>query len=704
LKAFGPVVRLLTAPPRFDDCLKLGRRISEGPYTLPNPEILNVRAGAIPAPRIIPQVRNATNPEPSSEPQPPSSAEYHEPARAIKAFKDKKVKFGEDLNLNDRLKGVIGELIRAGGGDVTDSLEAAYIYVCNYRDGADYVEASQKKKYVGNLSWLYYMITHDTWTDPMRRMLHYPRPRNGIPGFEKYKISISSYTGEARVYLENLVKASGAEFTKTFKQDNTHLITAHKQSEKCEAAEEWGVHVVNHLWLEESYARCKEQPLSRSQYVYFPGRTNLGEVIGQTEIDPDAVEKNYFSKNRKPTLTKGESGASTASAKRSAAKPTNEQNAQASTPLASKHTRTKRAAEATTPLPPSRIDGKENETPGTTGSRGAKNRALSKLHEAAPDIAKFEQEMKRKGGVVYGGRRDKEAEVADKKKKGRESTPSKRSIDEVDNDGESSADDAAGEAGQRAKKAKKEKLPPAKHRMVITKFDRWLNDPDKESRDKAALRELGIQIVADATKNVDLLCAPNIVRTEKFISALACGPTVVSTSYLEYALKNHKLPPAEKHLLQDKNYEQQHGFKLQEALERARQNKKRLLRDWTIFCTDDVPGGYDTFKGIITANGGTCQKWAGRPTGIRAVKRTIDESVGDISQNQEEDEGDVLYLISSDKPKNPSLWKKFRELAEKNDMVPRIVTTQWILFVVMAQYIHCDPQWELGEKTMKAKK
>jgi hypothetical protein len=411
--------------------------------------------------------------------------EHLEHPRAIKAFKDKKVKFGEDLPLNDRLKAVITELIRAGGGDVTDSVDVAQIYVCNYRGGDDYIRASQNKKYVGNLSWLYYLITYDTWTDPMRRMMHYPRPRSGIPGFEKYKISISSYTGEARVYLENLVKASGAEFTKTFKQDNTHLITAHKQSEKCEAAEEWGVHVVNHLWLEESYAKCKEQPLSKSQYVYFPERTNLGEILGQTEIDRDAVEKNYFPKGRKPVLAKVDSGVNNVPASSTLVKPTKDQPAHAGTPVASKTKRTKTAPEIATPLASRHIDGKENETPGTTGSRGAKSRALSKLHDAAPDIAKFEQEMKRKGGVIYGGRREKEMEVPEKKKKGRDSTtPSKRSINEVNEDEENSGDELSEEPGKKVKKAKKDKLPPAKHRMVITKFDRWLGNPEKEAQDK----------------------------------------------------------------------------------------------------------------------------------------------------------------------------------------------------------------------------
>lgn len=391
------------------------------------------------------------------------------------AFNGKKVKFGSDLPLNDRLRSVITDLIKSGGGDVVDNIEAAHIYVCNYRDGDDYIKASQSKKSVGNLSWLYYLITHDTWTDPMRRLMHYPRPRDGIPGFDKYRISISSYTGEARVYLENLVKASGAGFTKTFKQDNTHLITAHKQSEKCEAAEEWGVHVVNHLWLEESYAKCQEQPLSKRQYIYFPERTNLGEVLGQTEFDRAAVEKHYFPKTRKSAPAKADK--------------TREQNDAGLTPLTSKNKKSKvapeTAAEVATPVAARHIDGKENETPGTTGSRGAKSRALSKLHDAAPDIAKFQQEMKRKGGVVHGGRRDKETEVPEKKTKGRDSTtPSKRSIADVNEGEDGSEDDLAGETDKKVKKAKKDKLPPAKHRMVITKFDRWLGDAEKEAQDK----------------------------------------------------------------------------------------------------------------------------------------------------------------------------------------------------------------------------
>lgn len=399
------------------------------------------------------------------------------------------------MELSDHLKGVIEGLIKAGGGKVVKNVDDADIYVCHYRDGDDYVKASQSKKDVGNLSWLYYLISHNAWTDPMRRLLHYPRPKNGIPEFADFKISISSYTGEARVYLENLVKATGATFTKTFRQDNTHLIAAHTNSEKCEAAKEWNVHIVNHLWIEESYARCKEQTLTDSRYTFFPAATNLGEVLGQTEIDRAAVEKFFFKpqpKGRKaretaqapkrPAVTE-----SSASLVRVPSEPVPK-----SSPLAPPKSKRARTGPTTTPVANRHSDEKENETPGTTGSRGAKDRAISKIHDAAPDMALFEKEMKRKGGVIHGGKRDKDTDTAGKPKKsaGRESTGSKRSFTELEEDGETTVDEIEEETATKGRKGKKAKLTPIKYRMLLSKDERWLNNAQKESTDKVCFYNL----------------------------------------------------------------------------------------------------------------------------------------------------------------------------------------------------------------------
>ena len=476
------------------------------------------------------------------------------------------------------------------------------------------------------------------------------------------------------MYLENLVKATGAEFTKTFKQDNTHLITAHKHSEKCDAAQEWGVSVMNHLWLEESYAKCKILPIGDNRYTFFPPRTNLGEILGQTEIDRGATERMFFPKHKSSKPVPG-------------------------SPV-SKAKRAKATESAQTPLPSRHRDESQIQTP---GSRGAKDRAMTKIHSVAEDVMQFEKEMKRKGCVVHGGRRrvedEAEPQAAKAKKTKERDSVTKRPIGEVEE--EEKSDDEPDELATKNKRAKKDKLPDVVYRMLVSKDERWTSG-EKASKDKSRLRELGLLITEDF-KRIDLLCAPTAVRTKKFVAAMACGPTLVSSSYLDFALKHNKLPPPEKHTLEAPDFEREHGFKMSEAIDRARQNKHRLLRDWTIFCTHNIAGGFDTYKDIIEANGGKCLEWKGKPTTATASKRLINTSTCE-SQNQKEDEGDVLYLISNPDQKQFPNWVKFRQLAAKHDMIPRIVKSEWLLIVAMAQYVHWKKEWELTEDIVKSMK
>lgn len=340
-----------------------------------------------------------------------------------------------DLDLGSRLRGTIEDVIVGGGGTVTGSIHKADMYVCHHRDGRDYRIASRAGKDVGNLSWLYYLITHNAWTSPLRRLLHYPIARGGLPGFDRYRISLSNYGGEARLYLENLVVAAGGEYTKTLRQDNTHLITARPYSEKCDAAREWNIHMVNHLWLEESYAKWEEQSLTNPRYTHFPPRTNLGEVVGQTQIDPKAMESIFYPVLEEDEMTDDDRVASPMKLKN--------QNTPSKVPASvvddggphqmaggigksspnplavrGPHaTRLKRDMKGpTTPAGVRRsLEGQENHqnsddvhTPSTTGSRGAKDRAVARIHDLAPDIALYEKEKRRVGGVVRGGKRSKE--------------------------------------------------------------------------------------------------------------------------------------------------------------------------------------------------------------------------------------------------------------------------------------------------------
>lgn len=475
---------------RFDDCLKLGRRIDEGPYCLPDPDILRMKAGDRMPEVHRDDMEGATSARPEHLPT-PSNSPRGSFARPVSVFKFKKVMLSSDLEISSHLRGTIEDLIRTGGGTVTGSVYKADIFICQYRELLDYRIASRAGKDVGSLSWLYYLIVHNVWTSPMKRLLHYPVSREGLPGFKNFRISLSNYNGEARVYLENLAKAAGGEFTKTMKEDNTHLITAHTMSEKCEAAKEWNINMVNHLWLEESYANWQIQTISNSRYTHFPNRTNLGEVVGSTPIDKQIMERFFFppgsdietppGQNPKPVPVKDSSPApskSTMNPPMSSAVPFRSSNSDVVTPKGIKDSRRHTDGNAyRTPAASRFADGKENETPSTTGSRSAKDKAAAKLHDLAGDIALFEKETKRVGGVIHGGRRKNDADRI------RSPPNRKRSVSREDD-----TDTGADEETKRAKRAKKVKSvgPPAM-RLALTGYKRWVGNAKKEGEERVRM-------------------------------------------------------------------------------------------------------------------------------------------------------------------------------------------------------------------------
>ncbi len=481
----------MTGLARFDDCLKLGKRIDERPYLLPNPEILR-KAPEDPL-RILENadLRGASSIQAGSLPSPKGSPSPQR--RQLKVFLGKKVMMSSDLEIGPRLRGIIEGLVVSGGGQITGSVYSSDIYVCHYREGEEYQVASREGKNVGNLTWLYHLLTHNKWTSPMRRLLHYPVPRTGLPGFENYRISLSNYNGEARIYLENLVLAAGGEFTKTMKQDNTHLITAHTVSEKCEAAKEWNINIINHLWLEESYARWQVQSLTNPRYSHFPPRTNLGEVVGQTQINRQALETIFFppqasaSKEEEErstdaltrTMSSSNLAGNSVPQSSSLAKPRHTEvvtkpQTDGQTPKVSKKTGPEKTGKAPTPSTPHVIHGdKENETPSTTGSRGAKDRAVAKLHDLAPDIALYEKERKRVGGVIFGGRRASDPQASDP---GKKRTLSRDEDDALEHE----------EEARDSKRAKKAKTAPVM-KLLLSSYQRWVGQPKREDEDRVSV-------------------------------------------------------------------------------------------------------------------------------------------------------------------------------------------------------------------------
>lgn len=462
----------------------------------------------------------------------PTTAPENTKSRPASVFNHRTIKLSVDLPLNERFLAIIRAHITKGGGKITDDVEECDIYICHYREGDDYIYAAQKKKHVGNIAWLLYLVTHDEWTSPLRRLLHYPVPRGGIPGFEGCKITVSNYGGEARTYLENLIRACGAEFTKTMKQDNTHLITARNSSEKCEAALDWNVTMVNHLWIEESYAKCEMQhPSNNKKYTTFPQRTNLSEVIGQTSLDETILREVYYPGGEDVV---SEAGSDTASEQENEVE-AGEEIAEVAVPVRakpaakgkksplSKADNSNKAALAT-PARSTRSggSGKENVTPASrpSTSRSAKSTALNKLHVLAPDIALYEKEKKRMSNGPFGGKRaaseleKQQAEAAEKEKE-------KKDAAQDDEDGE------------RPAKRQRSSRPPVQYRICLTGWKRWLA-PDVKSvsqEDKERVSGQAGGLVMTLEIAMLTISAAKIAtngyqyRTRRTAMRLPCGPT-----------------------------------------------------------------------------------------------------------------------------------------------------------------------------------
>jgi hypothetical protein len=132
-------------------------------------------------------------------------------------------------------------------------------------------------------------------------------------------------------------------------------------------------------------------------------------------------------------------------------------------------------AQVTTPAPNRRISaGKENDTPSSTGSRSAKEKAVSRLHGLADDIALYEKEKKRKG-PIWGGERA--ANKVDKERSAeRSSSPGqKHEADEEFSDEEDH-------------NPKRQRVGPKTvgMKLLITGYKEWIGAAAKEDADKVS--------------------------------------------------------------------------------------------------------------------------------------------------------------------------------------------------------------------------
>ena len=391
-------IRLMS---RFDDCLKLRRKVDEKPYLLPDPPLFK----ALAAQNIG---INAAEPVSSdhlaythfgsvkSQSSPPQSTAIIFKGNHTTVF------LAKDLGVTARLRDTLEQVIQHAGGKLVDSVDKAQVYVGMWREKDDYVQASRKGAVVGNLTWLYYMLANDRWISPRCHLLHYPCVRGGMAEMQSMVLdficsvsnvqimTVTNYQGEARAYLEKLIEACGAKFTRNMTTQNTHLIAASKAGDKCKHAHDWGIDIVNHLWLEETYAKWQLQSVTVPRYTHFPPQTNLTEIIDKTEIQEEGIREFYMPREEDEEEMQDVQQLGSSTATNGNVQSSYMQHSEQKTPAPVPK---KVSAASKGPVTPA---AGPTETPGSTRRKAAEN-AMNKLHnEIMPDVLAWQKEKNRK--------------------------------------------------------------------------------------------------------------------------------------------------------------------------------------------------------------------------------------------------------------------------------------------------------------------
>ena len=204
---------------------------------------------------------------------------------------------------------------------------------------------------------------------------------------------------------------------------------------------------------------------------------------------------------------------------------------------------------------------------------------------------------------------------------------------------------------------------------------------------------MGILIVPDFVSCTHI-ASPHILRTKKFICALAHAPMYLSTDFVNDCLSQNKRLEPEQYLLQDTEGEDKMGYKLSDVIARAKSNKGQLLQGYTVYCTENIHGGFDTYKSIVDVNGGTCLMYRARAGSTATLRAGLDEG----SDGSEVEAPENVYLISGTTPDEAKLWPRFRQMIEGMGKNPLVVRFEWMVDLAMLQMHQWRDDYILTDK------
>ena len=183
------------------------------------------------------------------------------------------------------------------------------------------------------------------------------------------------------------------------------------------------------------------------------------------------------------------------------------------------------------------------------------------------------------------------------------------------------------------------------------------------------------------------LAAPHILRTEKFLCALAYAPTVVSLKWvydclekdtvLGMSLLTRLTSDPKLYPLRDRENEKKYEFLLDESVSRARDNRGQLFKNYQVYISNSL-SVHSALLRIVETNSGEARVVSSTIKGRARIMRT--DYVRAVNQ----------ILICDPTAEDQGLRNKFQEEVKPGNLKAGVYTPEWILRSVLRQKIAED--------------
>lgn len=680
-------------------------------------------------------------------------------------FKEKEFYLAEDLRLGARIGDLIKSLIRSAGGQVSESIEEnnggndkngadgntaiQKIYVGKYRAGRDYITSSKQKYTVGNLSWLFAMLARNEYFSPLNNLLHYPISKTGLPDFENLIFSATNYTGDGRMYLEKLITSIGGNFSRSLNPRVDYLICARPVGAKYEAAQSWdSIRIRNHLWIEECYKQWLfiNSDGKSDKYCTINETNEPSSLLGNVKFDEESIQKFYDASKRQRSISTSNDDSrqsdkeSVSTAGKSKKKPKTTKTAKTAAVEAAKA-----EAEATKTTTTTTATTKTTEyTPILTSGRKAALKAAQKLHSDMEELNVFQKqhrnqkfpklpseieadrakrELKRKSGSEESNSSNSKSSQStatdDKEKDTTFITTATATATTMPTATSPSAAATGTNPRKRQKKSISRSATPEAHAQSqssvddqsTTNFDFHIittGCDDVSRSDSHILLSMGIHMARDPLK-ANIIVAPRIMRTEKFLAALAKGPKyILHPKFITNVIAAYKQNRLQTFQIADYSLEK-HGKSsniselpiplptlLEKAASRAK-SKNLLFNQMSFNITGYVPGGAAVLNKILSAHG--------LPTKVKQIKNALALRSGLKSISVSGDKK-TCYLITmrpagdksaaGNNADNVKLIAKFRLICEDKELAAKVVEWNWVVACIFSMELEGHDEYVIS--------